>query len=226
MSARYNPPPNWPRPPDGWTPPPGWEPDPSWGPAPYGWQLWIEDTPRRRLVQRRHLVIGVGFVVGVASLLGYVYSFAKPSDDVTTTLPELDITDATAGPSTEAPTPDTTARQEPAPYHVSPHPTPTPPPRAYDGLSGDSGSRSSERDTAPEQRPDPEPTPSNDHADDTPRPWPPQPRWPRFPGSDDLDPRFESCEAARAAGYGPYRFDQDVEYYWYDDHDRDGVVCD
>ncbi|GAA3814139.1 Ltp family lipoprotein [Cellulomonas soli] len=43
MTARYNPPPNWPAPPVGWTPAPGWAPDPSWGPPPQGWQLWVED---------------------------------------------------------------------------------------------------------------------------------------------------------------------------------------
>ncbi len=43
MSARFNPPPNWPQPPAGWTPPPGWVPDPSWEPVPEGWQLWVED---------------------------------------------------------------------------------------------------------------------------------------------------------------------------------------
>lgn len=46
MTMRFNPPPNWPRPPAGWTPPAGWKPDPAWGDPPYGWQLWIDDTPQ------------------------------------------------------------------------------------------------------------------------------------------------------------------------------------
>lgn len=45
MTARFNPPPNWPPPPAGWTPPPDWQPDPAWGPAPQGWQFWVEESP-------------------------------------------------------------------------------------------------------------------------------------------------------------------------------------
>jgi Rieske Fe-S protein len=43
--------------------------------------------------------------------------------------------------------------------------------------------------------------------------------------SPDLDPRFDTCYEAKAAGYGHYREGEDPEYYWYDDRDRDGVVC-
>ncbi|EWT04936.1 hypothetical protein N864_15890 [Intrasporangium chromatireducens Q5-1] len=39
------------------------------------------------------------------------------------------------------------------------------------------------------------------------------------------DPRFATCKAAKAAGYGPYRSGVDVEYGWYRDGDRDGTVC-
>jgi Excalibur calcium-binding domain len=39
------------------------------------------------------------------------------------------------------------------------------------------------------------------------------------------DPRFGSCKAARAAGYGPYHRGLDPEYRWYHDRDHDGVVC-
>lgn len=54
-------------------------------------------------------------------------------------------------------------------------------------------------------------------------------------GSDDTtgpvtpapgeDPRFETCSAAVAAGYGPYHRGIDAEYDWYRDGDGDGVVC-
>jgi hypothetical protein len=45
MTARWNPPPNWPAPPQaGWQPPEGWQADPSWGPAPDGWQFWVDDA--------------------------------------------------------------------------------------------------------------------------------------------------------------------------------------
>jgi hypothetical protein len=40
-----------------------------------------------------------------------------------------------------------------------------------------------------------------------------------------LDPRFSTCTAAKAAGYGPYVRGSDPEYYWYEDRDNDGIVC-
>ena len=40
-----------------------------------------------------------------------------------------------------------------------------------------------------------------------------------------LDPRFDTCGEANAAGYGPYVRGQDPEYDWYIDRDRDGVAC-
>jgi hypothetical protein len=39
------------------------------------------------------------------------------------------------------------------------------------------------------------------------------------------DPRYSSCAAAVADGYGPYVRDRDPEYDWYIDGDNDGVVC-
>ena len=44
-------------------------------------------------------------------------------------------------------------------------------------------------------------------------------------GGGGLDPRFDYCYQATAAGYGPYRQGQDAEYAWYTDGDSDGVVC-
>ena len=41
-----------------------------------------------------------------------------------------------------------------------------------------------------------------------------------------LDPRFNKCRDAKRKGYGPYRKGVDPEYWWYEDKDRDGVVCD
>lgn len=40
-----------------------------------------------------------------------------------------------------------------------------------------------------------------------------------------LDPRFDSCEEAIDAGFGPYVDGDDPEYDFYDDADGDGVVC-
>lgn len=39
------------------------------------------------------------------------------------------------------------------------------------------------------------------------------------------DPDMGTCKAAKAAGYGPYYKGKDPEYYYYNDRDHDGVVC-
>ncbi len=43
--------------------------------------------------------------------------------------------------------------------------------------------------------------------------------------SGGTDPRFATCKAANAAGYGPYYQGTDVEYGWYRDANSDGKVC-
>lgn len=43
--------------------------------------------------------------------------------------------------------------------------------------------------------------------------------------ASSLDPRFPTCKAANAAGYGPYRQGADPEYDWYRDADHDGLDC-
>lgn len=45
-------------------------------------------------------------------------------------------------------------------------------------------------------------------------------------GSPGTDPRFSSCAEAARNGYnGPYYQGVDEEYGWYEDRDKDGVVC-
>lgn len=44
-------------------------------------------------------------------------------------------------------------------------------------------------------------------------------------GGGGLDPRFDYCYEAKAAGYGPYYKGVDEEYWWYTDSDSDGIVC-
>jgi hypothetical protein len=51
------------------------------------------------------------------------------------------------------------------------------------------------------------------------------PETPPTSGGGGLDPRFSSCKAAMAAGYGPYVRGVDEEYSWYRDGDSDGTVC-
>ncbi|WP_264785129.1 DUF1524 domain-containing protein [Aquiluna sp. KACHI24] len=45
------------------------------------------------------------------------------------------------------------------------------------------------------------------------------------PSKGELDPRFDTCKAAIAAGFGPYVSGVDPEYDWYRDGDSDGTVC-
>lgn len=45
------------------------------------------------------------------------------------------------------------------------------------------------------------------------------------PAGAGPDPRFSTCSAAVATGYGPYRAGADPEYAWYRDADGDGRVC-
>ena len=40
------------------------------------------------------------------------------------------------------------------------------------------------------------------------------------------DPRFDTCTEAHSNGYGPYWRGRDPEYAFYDDRDRNWVVCD
>jgi hypothetical protein len=43
--------------------------------------------------------------------------------------------------------------------------------------------------------------------------------------AEDTDPRFPTCKAANAGGYGDYVRGVHPEYDWYQDRDGDGVVC-
>ena len=53
----------------------------------------------------------------------------------------------------------------------------------------------------------------------------PKPAPKSSPKAKTTDPRFPTCKAANAAGYGDYVRDKDPEYEWYRDNDHDGVVC-
>ncbi|GAA3226860.1 lamin tail domain-containing protein [Actinocorallia longicatena] len=55
------------------------------------------------------------------------------------------------------------------------------------------------------------------------RSWNRKPTPPPPPAGND--PRFSTCTEAKASGYGPYYQGSDPEYYWYQDRDKDGVVC-
>ena len=64
-------------------------------------------------------------------------------------------------------------------------------------------------------------------AADTPASATPSSATPNAVGSKTkaLDPRFPTCKAANAAGYGPYYRGLNQEYAWYRDANSDGKVC-
>jgi uncharacterized membrane protein YhaH (DUF805 family) len=45
------------------------------------------------------------------------------------------------------------------------------------------------------------------------------------PAPAGTDPRFGTCREANANGFGNYRSGIDEEYGWYQDRDKDGIVC-
>jgi hypothetical protein len=59
----------------------------------------------------------------------------------------------------------------------------------------------------------------------TPTPSPTPTPTPTETAAADLDPKFDSCEAAIAEGYGPYERGIDAEYAYYEDTNNDGTVC-
>lgn len=58
----------------------------------------------------------------------------------------------------------------------------------------------------------------------TPRPTS-KPKPQPAPKPSGTDPRFGTCTEAKRYGYGPYYAGSDPEYYWYQDRDGDGIVC-
>ncbi|WP_236003773.1 thermonuclease family protein [Nonomuraea antri] len=75
----------------------------------------------------------------------------------------------------------------------------------------------------PTPQPTPSPTSSDSPDDDSPNGDAPDSGSPD--GNGGTDPRFPTCAAANAAGYGPYIRGVDPEYSWYQDRDGDGRVC-
>ena len=74
--------------------------------------------------------------------------------------------------------------------------------------------------------PAPAPAGSTCPADPTPPPTTQPPgSTPTTQPSAGTDPRFATCTAAKAAGYGPYYRGVDPEYAWYEDRDNDGIAC-
>jgi hypothetical protein len=72
---------------------------------------------------------------------------------------------------------------------------------------------------------DVEPNPEPSEPSNTPEPNATPTPTPSPTSTGALDPKFSSCSAAKAAGYGPYVRGVDPEYDWYRDGDNDGTVC-
>src|SRR3712207_3345098 len=111
MSARFNPPPNWPPPPVGWTPPSGWQPDPRWGPPPAGWQLWVADQAAQKPWYGRWWAIASAGVVGLIFVAGVVGAAGGTTDQTSAAGPvateATDPTETRAIPPSRQPTPST-----------------------------------------------------------------------------------------------------------------------
>jgi hypothetical protein len=83
--------------------------------------------------------------------------------------------------------------------------------------------------TCPDQdlpEPGPQPTIASNTGGPPPNAKPtPTPKPSRPATATKLDPQFGTCGEAKDAGYGPYHQGSDPEYYWYQDRDGDGAVC-
>ena len=76
-------------------------------------------------------------------------------------------------------------------------------------------------DGAPVATQSPTPKPS---ATSSPKPTSTSPQ-PTQTADTNLDQDYGTCKAAKAAGKGPYYKGIDPEYDWYQDRDKDGIVC-
>lgn len=151
----------------------------------------------------------VGFWLSVALALLIVLFYLFPSMAQRIDIPTLDfeptatVSESPAAAPTETPpaSPEPTPSETPTPS-ASPTATPTETPPLDASVSGSVDTQSDDDDLVVV------PAPGVDESD-----------------ADLLDPRFRFCTHAIAAGYGPYVYGVDPEYAWYNDRDRDGIVC-
>jgi cytoskeletal protein RodZ len=152
-------------------------------------------APQRKITPKKLILIVSSAVVGLCLLCGIVGAVFGAS--------------ATSSPENAPSTPTTTApsRQaesaSPSPTHPSASPSPTHP-------------SASPSPTASPSRSNPVKPKASTTTKAAPKTTKATPK---------TDPMFPTCKAANAAGYGPYYRDKDPEYYWYQDRDHDGVVC-
>lgn len=148
--------------------------------------------------------VGVGCLVlfgGCGAVIGATTD-AKPAPAVTTTVaasPLPTVTHTATGPKPVVITAPPVTSTAPAPQPVA-----LPAPTVYVDA--------------------PAPPPARIVAAPAPAPTPSAVE-PAPAGGGGTDPRFGTCKAANAAGYGPYRQGTDPEYDWYRDADNDGLVC-
>lgn len=192
------------------------------GPQPWNDQTAPQRRPgvRPRWKKKRYWIPAAGLAAFVG--LGTVGAItAPPAPDPGTASIFVDDT-VTAAPTTAATTPATEPTTAPP---ATAAPTTTPPPVTMAPTTRPAPTaaptKRPPRTVAPLPR---KPRPAPTTARPKPKPAPPR-TTPPPPPRPSSDPRFATCKAAKAAGYGPYVQGQDLEYDWYRDADGDGIVC-
>lgn len=231
---RWTPPPNWPPTPEGWQPHEGWEPDPQWGPAPDGWDFWPElnrdasvgptavlpgptsghaDLPRIESYPgfvtpkqaRRSKWTGrpaVGAAAAIAGLILGSTANSGPVDDAkdeAQAKAQTKIAQIRSDAAEEVQDAESEVREDQQEAIQD----------AVDAAVAKTvkaeRARAKKLVSAAKADAKAETKPQTLVA--------------------STDPRFDTCGAANAAGYGSYRRGVDEEYGWYQDRDNDGVVC-
>jgi excalibur calcium-binding domain-containing protein len=155
-----------------------------------------EQAPHSPPRGRRRVQTAAALTAALASLLAIAAVLVAGGDQRPNS-----FSAATQSPAAPSPPPVTTS-EPPVPVEQSPRPSRSQPLRQA---------------VPPQQQPPPPPSPPTTSS--------PSPSLSPSPSADTVDPRFSSCDEANRNGYGPYRRDQDPEYWWYRDRNGDGVVC-
>lgn len=225
----FNSPPGWPEAPRGWVPPDGWHPDPSWPPAPEGWDFWVpeSDLPVASVGQMPHESVpssgsttpekssrswwATRPAIGIAALLVGIGIGAAGGDDTDAARDEAQkdarasiakIQDETDELVDEAEAAALQDQEEVVDEAVAA------------AIDEEKARRSKLIDRAVKAAV--KKTKANLKTTEASKPK---------TLVSSTDPRFDTCGAANAAGYGNYRRGSDVEYGWYQDRDNDGFVC-
>lgn len=228
----FNAPPGWPKAPQGWVPPAGWEPDPSWPPVPAGWEFWLPES-----VESEDFSAAYGQQpaesppvppVGTLESAKRSWWTGRPAVGVVALLIGLGIGSAGGG-DTEAVKDQAEKDAQAKIARIQGEAE-----ELVDDVKEDAlGAQEEAVDDAVAAAVAKEKARRTTLIDkavtaavketkaDLKAATPTEPKT----LVSSTDPRFDTCGAANAAGYGNYRRGSDVEYGWYQDRDNDGVVC-